>query len=1211
MLRRRVRGKGEVEKNSNVTMVIRLVTGAYLLTFGQPQRSPCRFSSKVSGFATPATLFPGIRSTPRCDSSTSFTEACRQVSAFEEAISQVEHMTLRVVQISSQGIIEPRSLPRAEGQSLVRAVILDSDEDVKRLLSQGGGRQSWKEEFLTLIATRYMGCEKSSFDYKYYKLGHQCVWVCRLVAGDYECFGVAFAKKVATNNACFNLMSYWSQPLEELNFVGAGPPERVFRWSQVVSRGTGGKSKVKRDPEADPLGVEAAQKVVEKDRKDGGGPTEKSVCEIIVNEFMCSAPPQIKMLFNHPSHADTPIDLEGHPFCGLVCIDTAAGVRPDVKTYTLLVPEEKICTPEEVVGTPEYLGRYARSRGYNLRILHPAQTLFGRTHTDYYGGYSEWIVIRFIPCESGIGHYVLMCEQAATESGFHIASLPAGVTWSILPRPTILWLLASLLFCVLRLACYRVRVPMFRRELEWLSCATGIYYVAVTLLSYSFYWENSAKSLGRVSLPNNVDVRTIQNRRERIVHQDSFLRVQVGRRLCVSKYAMFLIPVVWVYRFVRYIMGYNEFVMLTVSEPLYNTVATEMENIAVMGLDPKTALSSLSRFREVNTPAAVGVITDTAILLKMFAAGLAIGHQEVPDIGWVPVAAPGLTSYVPNLDTVAKNQLDGIKGRGKHFMDKPNHVLKYTLKESKGDNKIGVYPIGCLHTPDGRVGPGLFSVTNSVNTLAAFCGRAMSKDLSERAQRNVTEYLLFALGFLRFFIDSVEAPGEEPDSVLVFREHYKGKRSAKWIEKCVQDYDRYRAGLMCAKEEKKFKKNGFFVKFEHNTKNGKPRPRGIMTMSALMLMLCCPILVIIHLWNCSPFSKFQVKSMSPQETFDKIMGHTDEPYSVSDYSAFESSIDQYIRLVESYVICELCDRFGWKQTKRSYLRFTLQGRELSTKWGKFYIGTRCSGDFWTSFGNGIVNVTVMAFCAHKKGLELTKMLAEGDDGLVPSHIPDPAIINSLGLGFSSELKGTQDGDCDFLRKRVVAGKAYLPVGKALGSSLFVKKGHKLKRSKQLAILRNMAHSLYHQSPGHPILSALVNRIWKETSGISNFKGMDSYLKEYWDRDFVDPRLKRIEVDVTMRGEVARGAAGFASFSESVQMDLENRLENWPIFYVGRLLDEDEDFMKLVKSTPRDSSVLSTEHMDNLIDVANVCECSDEVRVSLRNEITEYVDCSVA
>jgi hypothetical protein len=1029
------------------------------------------------------------------------------------------------------------------------------------------------------------------------------------VAGVYECFGVAFTKKVSTSNACFNLITYWAQDESPL-FVGAGPPERAFRWSSIVNKGTGGKSKVPRTNDA--VNPPEVDKALDKLTEAGKPPPPKvDVGKLLADQFICSAPPDIKIKFQHPSHANFAVDLEGHPFCGLVCVDTGAGVKPNVAAYIAMVPEDLLTTPELVVGGPAFLGKYAKSRGVNLRVVHPAQRLLGPTHTDYYGGFSAWVVIKFVPNpNSNVGHYVLMCEQSASESNFSITNLPQGVRTRISMQTELKWFVVMLLLFVIRVAAIRYFGGNHSFVFGRLSQLVALMLVTNRVLYTIIEWEETTVACGRVSLPNNSDVRTIPNRREKIVHQDSFLRVSVGFQLVTRPWFAIFNPLTWCTNKCIVLSGYG-MARLVVSEPLYITVANEMENLALMGLDQLSALSSMSRFRELNTPAASGVMTDTAMLLKLYAAGLARGHKEVPDIGWKPIAAPGLTSYVPNLDTVASNQLSGMIGRGKHFMDKPNHVLKYKLEESTGDATIGVYPIGCLHTDKGRVGPGLFSVTNSVNTLAAFCGRAMSKDLSTRALANVYEYLEFALSFLDIFIDQVEHPGEEPDVVVTFREHYKGKRSQKWIDKTIEDYYRFCSGDMSAKEEKKFRRNGFFVKFEHNTKEGKPRPRGIMTMSMLMLMLCCPVLVLIHMWNLSPFSQYQVKSMTPQETFDKIMGHTDEPYSVSDYSAFESSIDQYIRLVESYVIVRLCDRFGWTNLKASYLKFTLKGRILTTRWGDFYIGTRCSGDFWTSFGNGIVNVTVMAFCAHKKGLAFTKMLAEGDDGLVPVDIPDTDIITGLGLGFSSELKGTQDGDCDFLRKRVVAGKAYLPIGKALGSTLFVKKGHLLRRSKQLAILRNMAHSLYHQSPGHPILSALVNRIWKETSGISDFKGMDSYLQSFWSQTFVDPRLKRVEVDESMREEVARGAAGFAPFSLAVQADLERRIESWPIMYIGKLLDEDEDFIKLINSTPRKSSVLSTTHMDNLIDEAGVCDCSDSARVKLRNEITTYLESSGA
>lgn len=1051
---------------------------------------------------------------------------------------------------------------------------------------------------------------------------------------------------------------------------GAGP----FLAAAVKNQGQGGNSKVSRPAEAPPEGVEHAKSVdnrlsedqdsegedqEEFEDEDDARKAQKKQMKWLERKFTYNPHPGIRTKFRDPNKATVvQFDQGGAPFCGRVAIDVAAGFKPDVKEYLKSLDGDEVFDVPRHMGALHHVGEYGFSRGVNVVIL-----VEGQQPYVFNNRYTHWVVLKLLlphemkpdpsvpepeqegegeqkgECEAPpktdrAGHYVIMTAAVSDEADFEAVDGPGVVRRS--------WLTGKLfelttearlerLYSTFESVYDRVELGAVTSvlttmgTLSKLSSAPGLFFIngpallgfvviggvcyfayrAFRLSLTNVYKEETVFFRAKYELESNEDVRCLTARRDAVEYQDRFTDCVV-----MSSY--------------HFDYGLGTIKLFdcptkehVVSDTLYKNGLHAVEMAASVGTDPSKGIVEIGRQRTVNYPAGENVLSGTSEVLMIASAKVSKGLPVGPRLrGMVPVAAPPAAANIPNVDVAIENQqvanLLKVVGAGM-APDCPNYVNKFRVEADPDKQKVpvGVYPIGTLYS-DEPVGPGFYAVTDSMSTLTAFVGRGMTKSMRED-NTVVIDFIKQSKEFLNYYIDSVDVNSiSRKTAVQQFAEHYRGKRSAAWIDNKIAEYHRYCSGIMTRKERRKYDRHGFFVKFERNEKGGLPRPRGIMTMSGRMLIECCPILSVIEAWNHSEFSRFQVKGMTPEEQFKRIMEHTNEAFSVSDYSSYESSIDEMIREIEEYVIKCLLVKVGMTHVWECYLEHAGGKRILHTRWGEFVIGTRCSGDFWTSFGNGIINVCAMRYCALKKGLPFYKMLAEGDDGLLPTKIPDEAILASLGFKFSSEQRGTQDGDCDFLRKRVVDGKYYLPIGKVLTSILFVKKGHILKKSKQMNILRCMAHSVYHQSPGHPVLTAMVNRIWEETRAyVSPVRGewLKSHFNEYVDVDISDPGLKRVEVDESMRSVVAEGGHGFPPMPVAIQIELERRFEKDETFFVGHLLDDDDDFASCVTSTILDSPnrrVLTAGQILNFIaDSEGKVTMTDKVKRQLDKECVEF------
>lgn len=1044
---------------------------------------------------------------------------------------------------------------------------------------------------------------------------------------------VGFAVSMYETEAA-GLRSAWSAAaLKERRLYIHGAGGNFFA-KGLFSKGSGSKSKQAKNIEADPEGVEHAQSVDSKLSADDSSISDDpdEVKAALRNGFLYAKRPSMRTIHSDPNDVDEEFDQCGSPFCGLVAIDVASNSRVDVDKYLEMLPDNHAHEAWVILGDDQVVKEYCWHRGHNLRILLPPG---GPPYMDFENAYSTWIVLRYLqPNGEGPGHYIVMCKKAATMSRYALDEVPGPVCT--------IWLDGSFAELTKEDRLRRVAAT-FSTTYDMIEVGSASFTLSslvtvgvlgslpgsstilpLSLLgSLAYVTYRAGKILSRYVLiretpvlvsiscpPSDDDVRTISNRRDEIEYHDQILTVDIKREFFFDALEK-EIPL--------FDAGVTR---VQVSSTLYRNTLAEMEATAANGMDPLKALASISRHRSVNVQAGCNIVNGTACLLRI--AGLRLtAHKNVGNNvrGLIALAAPAAAAAIPNVGVAITNQTEaeklkkkknrkkskklGLKGAGM-----PNHVLSYNLVQNNDSKlpEVGIYPLGPLYTDDGPVGPGFFATTNSCNTLASFVGRGMTKDLSKRNSRLIGEFIDYSKGFLDYYIDSCDIRNVwTGDPIEFFADHYKGKRSFGWITNKVDNYKRYLSGQMSAGEEREYNEKGFFVKFEANIKDGRPRPRGIMTMSERMLIECCPIISVIEVWNHSFFEEFQVKGLNPADTMRQMLEHTDCSYSVSDYSSFESSIDVLLRQLEEYVIYHIACKADAKHLWDAYHKHASGMRTLTTKWGDFSIGTRCSGDFWTSFGNGLLNVCVMRFCAYKKETPFVRMLAEGDDGLVPSTVPDPELINSLGLSFSQVVTGTQDGDCDFLRKRVVGMNSYLSVGKVLCSLLLVKKGHSMKPCRYKSIMRCMAHSVYHTAPGHPVIQALVNRIWKETHGLIPSKNiMEHFRDKHHAVNISDPGLKFFPVNEDMRACVAEGATGFFPIPIAIQLELERRFMEEDHFYIGSMLEGDEDLANCQKGTIlRTSKKLTVGEIFRFVDECPVVNMTEQDRCGLVREVTLF------
>lgn len=307
----------------------------------------------------------------------------------------------------------------------------------------------------------------------------------------------------------------------------------------------------------------------------------------------------------------------------------------------------------------------------------------------------------------------------------------------------------------------------------------------------------------------------------------------------------------------------------------------------------------------------------------------------------------------------------------------------------------------------------------------------------------------------------------------------------------------------------KWKEKGFFVKNESNFKSWLGRARGIYPMAEVYCYLLAPVLVVQEMvYGCDILKRWQIKHLTNQEVYAKLRQIFDGEHCSTDYSSFEKAQVKSVREPEKMLVCAVLQRMGMHNTSALFAQVWAKERRIKTRFFSFCHLARLSGDYWTSMGNGLVNICLILSghwekCGHKyRGLEewwqdasQLSFVVEGDDGVMPVAVANPSFIGRMGLSFSLSSKGAGDGCVDFLRKVWTVDGCVVNVLRAI-RSLWIKTSRPLRWGKRMFLLRVSALSMYYMQPGHPILTSLVELVGKLTAGVTGFKNWERWFNQH-------------------------------------------------------------------------------------------------------------------
>lgn len=241
---------------------------------------------------------------------------------------------------------------------------------------------------------------------------------------------------------------------------------------------------------------------------------------------------------------------------------------------------------------------------------------------------------------------------------------------------------------------------------------------------------------------------------------------------------------------------------------------------------------------------------------------------------------------------------------------------------------------------------------------------------------------------------------------------------------------------------------------------------------------------------------------------DSYLGGFEEYYG-TDYSSFESSITpSHYEATEHQVYSVMLRRCPWRNLALRLLRCTVGVSTLKTRYGVAKAACRMSGDMTTSLGNGLCNYLVVRCIAKELGWTEFRMVAEGDDGLIPrcgapmtkEHFAAYGLTVTMTISRTVGAAGfCQMYWCDSENVVDPAGKL-LTIGWSFAQQR--RGGPVLKRS----LLRAKALSLAYELPGCPVLSSLAKFLLRCTNGPALFSEDVWWRREVMQDRYADSEL---------------------------------------------------------------------------------------------------------
>ncbi len=466
--------------------------------------------------------------------------------------------------------------------------------------------------------------------------------------------------------------------------------------------------------------------------------------------------------------------------------------------------------------------------------------------------------------------------------------------------------------------------------------------------------------------------------------------------------------------------------------------------------------------------------------------------------------------------------------------DRPIVVLRrLPIPDLSAETWVHGQAFDLLQSPEGeRYGSGAFPQPSVLPNILSLLHRqvvAQSTDCS-----NVQEFVRTA-NFLCAKLEanillSVDTDDFREIDRSVFDEDLASKTTEFRDETWNMNMEK-REGLF----NKKVDQNAQLAKYEELTKNlrwhairGKfysaMKERGITVMKREAYKFLHRMHRIQHILYHDPIlSKWMIKGNTPEELMDKMSKIIVWSFRSQDISGFEKGITHELRdPLENRLIAFAFRTMGLHEEAEYFLQFVGSkgkgprgARKVSHKFFLVYLFIRCSGDFWTSLGNGLVNINIILTGHRLKTMgqyqsidhwwcdaSTLDFVTEGDDGnLKLQDFYD--VASGLRMAYSIAEESHGPGGADFLKNvhflfpnSIGQPFKMLNVVRSIRACNFVTT-KSTKASKVLWLWRAKALSLLHLSPGHPILWALVERIGQLTSGLSAYKGWEKDFEAKW------------------------------------------------------------------------------------------------------------------
>lgn len=469
------------------------------------------------------------------------------------------------------------------------------------------------------------------------------------------------------------------------------------------------------------------------------------------------------------------------------------------------------------------------------------------------------------------------------------------------------------------------------------------------------------------------------------------------------------------------------------------------------------------------------------------------------------------------------------------------------------------------------LGAGAYPCKHPINGAVAAIGRQLHATSVRTGRigtfRKVGKYLVErVIGEIENMIGMRDMPMDIDRSLFnsILSHLPIAKRDQMW-----EDFDQSKLG----RTPKTYRQAKTFVKAEDSAKpGGTVKPRAITVMPTEMYIEAFPSLIAQHyIYSCPLIYQWMTKGKTPDEVYDTVRPILDQEHRSQDISGFEKAMTVEMRVVEIELVTRVLTILGMGGSSDYVQQVMTAERKIRTDYYSYSLGVRCSGDFWTSLGNGLANIVIILTGHYVKSgcpkdmdtwwltaRELT-FVTEGDDALLPQHIASVDTTMELMMELSLATPSDRIGGADFLKNTFypIFDKSGHHVGK-LGNtlrwcrSLMHVRGEKLRPGKIRFLWRAKALSLLHLAPNHPIINPLCYRIDELTQGVRWFKGAEQLSRKWgmlWstlgDVTKPFPRGPQYQINTDLRTALANSPCPeLPPVSVDAQLHLEQSFKVW-------------------------------------------------------------------